>query len=78
MFDSQTLQPHTAHTLNPVPFICINSSAKKVECDSEVELQDIAPTVLSLMQLPIPQEMTGRILFHRKDIVIKLQYFILV
>lgn len=66
MFDSQTLQPHTAHTLNPVPFICINSSVKKVECDSEVELQDIAPTVLSLMQLPIPQEMTGRILFTEK------------
>lgn len=50
--------PNTAHSLNPVPFIYIGS--KK---DAEVEngrLADVAPSLLGLMELPIPADMTGK------------------
>ena len=52
--------PNTAHTLNPVPlFIISNSFNGKVKSG---KLGDIAPTILSLMNLPIPKEMTGTVL----------------
>ncbi len=51
--------PNTAHTTNPVPCIIIDSDCKKV---TEGRLADIAPTVLKMMKLKIPVEMTGRIL----------------
>ncbi len=52
--------PNTAHTLNPVPlFIIDNSFNGKVKSG---KLGDIAPTILSLMNLPIPKEMTGTVL----------------
>ncbi len=57
MIDRTTHQAHTAHTLNPVPFIYIGRKAKIA---SSGALQDIAPTMLSLMGLPQPQEMTGK------------------
>lgn len=52
--------PNTAHTLNPVPFFIIDNEWK-----GEIKpgkLADIAPTILTIMQLPIPPEMTGEIL----------------
>jgi 2,3-bisphosphoglycerate-independent phosphoglycerate mutase len=52
--------PNTAHTLNPVPFFIIDSEWK-----GEVKsgkLGDLAPTILKVMGLPIPKEMTGDIL----------------
>lgn len=57
MLDRTTHQAHTAHTLNLVPFIYIG---RKAQIASTGALQDIAPTMLSLMGLPQPQEMTGK------------------
>jgi 2,3-bisphosphoglycerate-independent phosphoglycerate mutase len=53
-------QPHTAHTNNPVPLIYIGRQAKAAGSGA---LSDIAPTMLALMHLKQPQEMTGRSLF---------------
>ena len=53
-------QPHTAHTLNPVPLVVIGVSQDKL---SGGKLSDVAPTVLALMGLPIPTSMTGNVLF---------------
>lgn len=61
MQDEVTQQPHTAHTTDPVPFIFIGPKAKVLHQDGV--LSDVAPTMLSLMNLPIPAEMTGRVLF---------------
>ena len=51
--------PNTAHSLNPVPCILINSEYKKIE---NGVLADVAPTILKMMNLAIPSEMTGKIL----------------
>jgi 2,3-bisphosphoglycerate-independent phosphoglycerate mutase len=52
--------PNTAHTLNPVPLFIISNDWKgHVEAG---RLGDIAPTILKMMELPIPIEMTGNIL----------------
>ncbi len=53
--------PNTAHSLNPVPIILVSDRFKKV--DSGI-LSDVAPTILTMMGLPIPQEMTGKVLCH--------------
>jgi 2,3-bisphosphoglycerate-independent phosphoglycerate mutase len=52
--------PNTAHTLNLVPFFIIDNEWKGTIKDGK--LGDIAPTILTMMQLPIPKEMTGNIL----------------
>jgi 2,3-bisphosphoglycerate-independent phosphoglycerate mutase len=58
MFDSSTEQPHTAHTCNPVPFIYVGRKAK---IDHALgALCDVAPTILYLMGLQVPKEMTGK------------------
>ena len=49
--------PHTAHTTNPVPFICVDQDIKKV---TDGILADIAPTVLSLLGVTQPKVMTGK------------------
>ena len=64
MIDPQTGKPHTAHTLNPVPFIVVHdtmvrSSDDRPRLRSDGALRDVAPTVLQLMGLPQPPEMTG-------------------
>lgn len=51
--------PNTAHSLNPVPLIILDDSVSHVENGI---LADVAPTILSLMGLEIPAEMTGKIL----------------
>lgn len=56
MFDPVTGQPHTAHTTNPVPLVYVGRPAIMT---SGGALEDIAPTMLKLMELPIPSEMTG-------------------
>ncbi len=54
--------PLTAHTTNPVPFILVaNGLHGRLAADGK--LADVAPTLLSLMGLPIPAQMTGRNLF---------------
>lgn len=58
MIDPETGGPHTAHTLNPVPVIVVGGPADAVLRDGR--LADLAPTVLALMQVDQPPEMTGK------------------
>ena len=53
--------PNTAHSLNPVPSILVSDSYKKIE---EGILADVAPTILTIMGVPIPKEMTGKVLVN--------------
>ncbi|VVC75121.1 2,3-bisphosphoglycerate-independent phosphoglycerate mutase [Aquicella siphonis] len=57
MFDIEHNQPHTAHTSDPVPFLYAGRKAEIIKTDGK--LSDIAPTLLYLMGLPQPAEMTG-------------------
>jgi 2,3-bisphosphoglycerate-independent phosphoglycerate mutase len=57
MVDPKTHVPHTAHTLNPVPFILVGRDDISLK---NGRLCDIAPTMLALMNLPQPKEMTGK------------------
>jgi 2,3-bisphosphoglycerate-independent phosphoglycerate mutase len=52
--------PHTAHTTNRAPFILIGEDAGRVKLRPGGILADIAPTMLDLMGIPVPPEMTGR------------------
>jgi 2,3-bisphosphoglycerate-independent phosphoglycerate mutase len=58
MSDEKTGQAHTAHTMNKVPLLLINGPAR-VATLRDGRLADIAPTVLDLMALPVPAQMTG-------------------
>ena len=51
--------PNTAHTTNPVPVIVLDSNVKQVRSG---KLADIAPTILQLMGIEIPEAMNGEIL----------------
>ena len=57
MVDPETGGPHTAHTLNPVPVALVGGPAGAELRDGR--LSDLAPTLLELMELPQPDEMTG-------------------
>jgi 2,3-bisphosphoglycerate-independent phosphoglycerate mutase len=57
MRDEATGQPHTAHTLYLVPFVYVG---RKATMASGGALQDVAPTLLAMLGLPQPPEMTGR------------------
>jgi 2,3-bisphosphoglycerate-independent phosphoglycerate mutase len=59
MKDPQTGGPHTAHTTNPVPVVLMGGTARTIQ---DGILADVAPTLLELMGLPQPREMTGRTL----------------
>ncbi len=59
MADPATGQPHTAHTMNKVPLILVNAPAGVGKLE-DGRLADLAPSILTLMKLPIPPEMTGR------------------
>ncbi|MCV2867525.1 2,3-bisphosphoglycerate-independent phosphoglycerate mutase [Defluviimonas sp. WL0002] len=63
MIDPETGGPHTAHTTNPVPVILVGGP-KGARLRSG-RLADLAPTLLDLMELPLPPEMTGRTLIER-------------
>ncbi len=52
--------PHTAHTLNPVPLYYLNEHDKNVALRSGGRICDVAPTMLEILGLPQPAEMTGR------------------
>jgi len=64
MFDPDTGQPHTAHTCNPVPFIYVGRPTEVI--DTVGALCDIAPTILYLLGLPQPTEMSGETLIKFK------------
>jgi len=61
MIDRTTRQAHTAHTLNPVPFLYVGRKAGLSEGGA---LRDLAPSLLAMMGLPQPAEMTGRSLIQ--------------
>lgn len=56
--------PNTAHSLNPVPCILVSDDLKDVKL-ANGRLADVAPTILSLMELPQPSEMTGHSLIEK-------------
>ena len=58
MRDPKTGEPHTAHTLNPVPFIVVNPPAAIAHVENG-RLADVAPTLLEIIGLPKPGAMTG-------------------
>ncbi|AMP20421.1 2,3-bisphosphoglycerate-independent phosphoglycerate mutase [endosymbiont 'TC1' of Trimyema compressum] len=62
MADEKSGEPLTSHTLNPVPFILVSKAGKSVQLkqNQNLALRDIVPTILSLLGLEIPEEMTGK------------------
>src|SRR3990167_6861804 len=62
MYDHENNQPHTAHTAGPVPFIYLGRDAKINNIKGK--LSDIAPTMLYLLGLPKPNDMTGNALLE--------------
>ena len=63
MIDYKTGEPHTAHTTNPVPLILVGMDNAKLK---EGKLADLAPTMLDIMNLPKPEEMTGESIIVEK------------
>ena len=59
MTDPQTGQPHTAHTLNPVPLVLADPDLRGAKLRAKGVLADVAPTALQVMGLPQPREMKG-------------------
>jgi 2,3-bisphosphoglycerate-independent phosphoglycerate mutase len=60
MIDLHTGQPHTAHTTNPVPFHLIDEASRGTTLRSSGALEDVAPTMIALLGIEQPQEMSGR------------------
>ena len=52
--------PFTAHTTNPVPVVLVSEKYKNEKLRDDGVLADLAPTLLEIMNLPIPKEMTGK------------------
>ncbi len=59
MVDLVTGNPHTAHTTNPVPLIYVAEEAKNFRLRPDGSLRDISPTLLNILDLGLPKEMTG-------------------
>jgi 2,3-bisphosphoglycerate-independent phosphoglycerate mutase len=57
MLDPVTGEPHTAHTTNPVPLILCGQRGALRDGGA---LSDVAPTLLALQELGVPEEMSGR------------------
>jgi len=64
MLDRSTNQAHTAHTMNPVPFLYIGRKAQLAEGGA---LRDLAPSLLTVMGLPQPSEMSGHTLIKLRS-----------
>ncbi len=60
MWDEQENAPFTAHTTNPVPCILVDNDRKQIRLREGGRLSDLAPTLLTLLGLPVPEEMTGK------------------
>ncbi|HTL87813.1 MAG TPA: 2,3-bisphosphoglycerate-independent phosphoglycerate mutase [Leptolyngbya sp.] len=72
--EDENHNPWTAHTTNPVPFILVEGEGLKipghgtdVTLRDDGRLADVAPTILDILQLPIPEEMTGRSLIQKAE-----------
>jgi 2,3-bisphosphoglycerate-independent phosphoglycerate mutase len=64
MRDEESGQPHTSHTTNPVPFILAGHDVEKYTM-KDGSLCDIAPTILKIMGITKPDEMTGEVLISK-------------
>jgi len=67
MVDPVTGGPHTYHTTNPVPFVVVSEDAKKFSLRQDGALQDISPTILNILDVPQPKEMSGHTLLVPKN-----------
>ncbi|KAI8379179.1 2,3-bisphosphoglycerate-independent phosphoglycerate mutase [Radiomyces spectabilis] len=66
MLSDDYKSPHTAHTCSPVPFVMTSNKYKYIK-DAKGCLADVAPTILRVMGIDIPQEMTGHSLLEEKN-----------
>ena len=65
MIDYATGEPHTAHTTNLVPLVIVSEN-QNIKLKSEGKLADLAPTILDLMNIDKPEEMTGETLLEKE------------
>ena len=72
MFDEKFETPHTAHTTNPVPVI-LAGVKDELKLREGGRLADIAPTILELLNVDKPEEMTGRSLISKETIEVNLK-----
>jgi 2,3-bisphosphoglycerate-independent phosphoglycerate mutase len=66
MIDPATGGPQTSHTTNPVPFILVSEDAAHYDLRPDGSLRDISPTVLGMLNVGLPKQMTGGDLRVRK------------
>lgn len=66
MYDPEVHQAHTQHTCELVPLVYVGRPARALHNDGV--LSDVAPTLLSLLDLPVPAQMTGRALFSVNNV----------
>ena len=64
MLENGSEEPHTAHTTNLVPLILVGERFKEVRARDGGSLEDIAPTMLEILGIPKPPEMTGNSLIE--------------
>lgn len=64
MICQETGSPHTAHTTDQVPFILAGDKFIGQSLHADASLRDVAPTMLALLDIPIPEEMTGKPLIN--------------
>ncbi len=64
MVDKETHSPLTAHSTNKVPFILVDDFYKGRTLRGGGALCDIAPTILEILNIPVPKEMTGKSLIE--------------
>jgi 2,3-bisphosphoglycerate-independent phosphoglycerate mutase len=69
MVDPETGGPHTAHTTNPVPLILADPQGKGTVLKNDRALEDIAPTILRMLGIPLPVEMTGEDIRHAEKVI---------
>ncbi len=69
MVDPETGGPHTAHTINPVPLILADPQAKGAVLRSDRALEDIAPTILHMLGISAPPEMTGEDILQAEKVI---------
>jgi 2,3-bisphosphoglycerate-independent phosphoglycerate mutase len=66
MFDPKTNQPHTAHTTNPVPLILVDPEKRLGTLRDGGALENVAPTILEILGIDQPKEMTAKSLLEAK------------